>query len=234
MAYAFSVSVTSVLFETYLMMILVHSKACLYLVVITLVRLSVMEFLTEGNQCNFDINVVGPYRVTHMDPAPDELHEGKVIAQQIKQLVLDNTYAICGKIFNYRINTSESLLQNLYDFFHSLLYTKMHLYYSPQYGFSFWPNQLGFVFLKEMDIFFKNKNKLHIFFEDFITETTTFVRYHNQYRFDYMFGGKFKLQFIKNCVSSLIAFGDSIGIKWLMVSLLRSTFDMLYIRKLSV
>ena len=88
---------------------------------------------------------------------------------------------------------------------------------------------------------FINKNKdtygfidAYIFFKDYITETTTFVRYHNQYRFDYMFGGKFKLQFIKNCVSSLIAFGDSIGIKWLMVSLLRSTFDMLYIRKLSV
>lgn len=225
-------------FDMYLMMMLVHSMGCLYFVVVfitlILLLLSVMQFLSEGNQCNLqNIQFVGPYHVTHEEPTQEELQHGKRQTHRLLQLLLDNTYVICGKIFNYRVNKSESFLQNLHDFFSILIYRKLHFYYSPQYGFSFWPNELGFISLKAIDVFFQEESMLHVFFEDYITETTTFVRYHNQYRFDYMFGEAFRLQFIKKCISSLIEFGDSLGIKWLMISCIRSALDMLYIRRLS-
>ena len=52
----------------------------------------------------------------------------------------------------------------------------MELYYSPNYGCSFWPKQLGFFQSKKVQQIFEKENEkfLHIFFGDYTHETTTF------------------------------------------------------------
>ena len=76
------------------------------------------QFLSEGNQCNFqNITKVHPYTSTHDEPSDEEIRQGCIDTQRICRIILENAYVICGQIFNYRIQTSEKFIQNLYDFF---------------------------------------------------------------------------------------------------------------------
>jgi len=186
-------------------------------------------FLVESNQCNVNnIKYVGPYHTTHAEPTADEIAYGKQLAHEVMQFILDHTYQICGQLFNYRVHTSESFIQNLYEFFYIIMYTKFKFCYSPQYGFTLWPSTLGFVTLQEMTTLMKEK--LHILFEDYITETTTFVRYHYECRFNTIFQS-YKLTFLKAVVQSLITFGASMHRKHLMTDCIKSALNMIYTTK---
>ncbi len=187
-------------------------------------------FLSESNQCNVaNIKYVGPYRTTHEEPTNEELQNGIELAHALMKTVVANSYKICGQLFNYRVHTSESFIQNLYEFFYILMYAKFQLCFSPQYGFSLWPTALGFVKLQEVKDLLQNR--LHIFFEDYITETTTFIRYHYECRFNYIFQS-YKMLFLKQVVAALIQFGASISRQQLMTNCIKSALNMIYTTKI--
>ena len=54
---------------------------------------------------------------------------------------------------------------------------------------------LGFIRFAELEKILHEKP--YIFFEDFISETTSFVTYHYDYRFDYFFDHSFRMKFVK-------------------------------------
>ena len=76
--------------------------------------------LLQGQRSNFaNIKFIGPYVSIHQEPSEKELFEGKQQAIKIRDIFLDKTYVhdFTKKIFCYRIDKSDSLIQNLYDFF---------------------------------------------------------------------------------------------------------------------
>ena len=187
------------------------------------------NFLSESNQCNFNkLKYVGPYRSNHAEPTAEEIAYGEKVAHEIMEFLLQHTYNLCGKVFNYRVDTSESLIQNLYEFFYTLLYTKFKFCYSPNYGFTLWPGTLGFIRIDGVSSLVKDK--LHILFEDYITETTTFVRYHYECRFNTIFQS-YKIPFLKAVMHSLIQFGASIGRQQLITDCIKSALNMIYTSK---
>ena len=187
------------------------------------------NFLSESNQCNFNkLKYVGPYRTTHAEPTAEEIAYGEKLGHEIMHFLLQHTYNLCGKVFNYRVDTSESLIQNLYEFFYTLLYTKFKFCYSPNYGFTLWPGTLGFIRIDGVSSLVKDK--LHILFEDYITETTTFVRYHYECRFNTIFQS-YKIPFLKAVMHSLIQFGASIDRKLLITDCIKSALNMIYTSK---
>ena len=193
-------------------------------------------FLCEGQRCNFnDFRNVRPFQTKHEEPTMEEMEDGFLLAQKIATIFLEAAYSICGQIFNYRVHSTDGFIQNLYEFFFILIHNKMQLYYSPNYGCSFWPKQLGFFQLKKVQQIFEKENEkfLHIFFSDYTHETTTFLRYHHHCRYNSLFSGAFKKLFLKGMIESLIVFGNSIGRGNLVRSCIHSALQLLYIRRLA-
>ena len=144
-----------------------------------------MTFIfVEGNKCNhIDIKKLRPYEGTHKEPSRDEFFAANALVKKYISRYLNSrhfTNAFIKQLFRYRIKTRESLVQNLVEFF-SIILKKSCFVYSPNKGIAFWPLELGFVRDEYLEHHFKNKE--HIFFGDFITETTTFLRFHFKFRF---------------------------------------------------
>lgn len=189
------------------------------------------KFLQEGRRSNFQkIEHIGPYKAMHTEPTEEEVEAGCEQAYAIKRLLLSKDYveSFCGQIFNYRINISESLIENLYEFFFVLLYKDINLHYSPQFGVSLWVHQFGFQRYKPLENILQKKT--YIFFQDYIFENSTFIRYHYEYRFDTVFDFSFRKAFLHRVTHTLLAFADAMGRKYLFASCLRNALNMIEIK----
>ena len=83
--------------------------------------------MIKGQRSNFkNLTHIGPYHSIHDEPSQNDLQQGFINATKIKNILLSTDYIhfFTSNIFNYRINKSEGLIQNLYDFFAILLKKK--------------------------------------------------------------------------------------------------------------
>ena len=192
-----------------------------------------MNFI-EGKRSNFNnLDFIGPYHSIHEEPGQEDILLGKANAKRIKELILSDDYihAFTSQVFSYRINKSESLIHNFYEFFSILMKKEMKLYYSPNYGFSLFVFDLGFYSYDKVEKILNEKT--YIYFEDYITETTSFIRYHYDYRYNHMFDHAFRLKFIKKVVADILNFSNTIQRKYLVSSCIECALNMLHIKATS-
>ena len=81
-------------------------------------------------------------------------------------------YVYISQILRYRVAKNESLMENLYKFLYLIKKKPIQFTYSPQYGLSLWPHDVGFQHIPAMEKYLHAAP--HHFFADYITETTTF------------------------------------------------------------
>lgn len=190
--------------------------------------------LLQGQRSNFNnLKFIGPYVSIHQEPSEQELLEGKQQAIKIRDIFLSTTYVhdFTKKIFCYRIDKSDSLIQNLYDFFVILLKKPIQLYYSPHFGFALWVFDLGFCRYDPIcNILEKNT---YVYFEDYITETTSFIRYHYDFRYNFIFKDEFRKQFICLVIQDLLKFSASLGRKDLMASCIECALNTIFMKSYS-
>jgi hypothetical protein len=188
-------------------------------------------FLDEAKHFNLSHHDhVGPYHSMHTEPNEEEIEFGYEQACKIRDMLLTDDFveSFCSQVFSYRINTSASLIQNLYEFFLIVLYRKMQLYFSPQFGFTLWVFQLGFQRYPPIEKILKEKT--YIYFQDYIFENSTFIRYHYEHRYDSLFDFNFRKQFLKKVINRLVAFSDRMGRKYLFSSCLECALNMIEIK----
>ena len=170
------------------------------------------NFLPEGNRCNFeDLKIYGPFQCSYAEPTPEQQQQCYEVVLRLQNILLGeqciNHY--CGKIFNYRIGKATSLVKNLYDFFFVILVKEVKFTYSPQFGINLWPGQLGYTRCPEAEELLHSH--VSLVFGDYITETTTFLRYHIKFRYNHIFDNKFRKLFLQKTIASLLHFAISIG-----------------------
>ena len=190
-----------------------------------------MDIFIKGQRSNFDeLQHIGPYHSIHDEPSPEELSLGNEQSIKINNIFLSDDFVhhFVSNIFSYRINKSESVIQNFYEFFTILLKKKKSLYYSPQFGISLWVYDLGFIKYEPLESILSENT--YVYFEDYITETTTFVRYHYEYRYDNMWNYSFRILFAKKVMRELLKFGKSIKREFLISSCIECALNMLEIR----
>ena len=108
--------------------------------------------------------------MTYAEPTLNQLKDLEKDLQHIIDALLDDdhVYKYCSTLFNYRIRKAESLVKNLYLFFHTILYQTVHFTYSPQFGINLWPGHLGYSRNAKIEAILKQKESL--FFTDFISD----------------------------------------------------------------
>lgn len=168
-------------------------------------------FLPEATQCNFeDLKVYGPFQVSYDEPSHTQLRDlhrkvETIITSLLTEEIID---AFCKQIFNYRIKKAVSFVKNLYDFFFILLYQPVKFTYSPQFGITLWPGKLAYVRLPTIETLIQPN--VSLLFMDYITETTTFLRYHIKFRFNKKFNSAFRKQFCRKVIKTLLIFSSKI------------------------
>lgn len=191
-------------------------------------------FLPEGNRCNFEkLKIYGPCTMSYDEPAPNELQKIQKDALLIKEMLLDdiNVYKYCGSLFNYRIGKAESFVKNLYILFNTILLHDVQFTYSPQFGINLWPGHLGYFRNKEIEE--KVQTNVSLLFTDFITETTTFLRYHIKFRYNHMFHHGFKKIYILKVIKALLYFASTVNKVCVMQHSIENALNLILINKMT-
>jgi len=123
------------------------------------------------------------------------------VAQKFTASLLTKDFAkrFCGEIFYYRLH--EGLVATLRQFFRALLFEPFHLICSPQFGTALSKPLLGFQTTLRCEEFLRSPE---LYFEDYISETTTFVTFHMKYKFDAMFDSAFRVALCRRCIEVLL------------------------------
>jgi len=190
------------------------------------------NFLPEGNRCNFEtLQIYGPCQMTYAEPTPYQIEElEKEVGNIINILLTDEyVYNYCATLFNYRIGKAQSLVKNLYLLFETILSRDVNFTYSPQFGINLWPGHLGYFKNELIENIIRSKESL--FFTDFITETTTFLRYHIKFRFNNYFGLSFKKKFIFKITHALLLFAAKIHKLHVMQHSIINALDLIIINR---
>lgn len=168
-------------------------------------------FLPEATRCNFeDLKVYGPFKASYKDPSKEQMQQlhstvDNIISSLLTPSIVDS---FCKQIFSYRIAKAQSFVKNIYDFLHIILYKPVTFTYSPQFGINLWPGKLSYVRIPVIEALLQPL--VSLLFMDYITETTTFLRYHIKFRFDNMFNACFKKQFCRQVIECLLTFASSL------------------------
>lgn len=190
-------------------------------------------FLPEATQCNFeDLKVYGPFQVSYDEPLEHELQElyktvDSIISSILTQKVVNS---FCKQIFNYRIVKAESFIKNIFDFLYILLYKPVKFTYSPQFGINLWPGKLSYVRLPTIEKMIQPH--VSLLFMDYITETTTFLRYHIKFRFNQKFDISFRKKFCRQVIQSLLMFSVSIKKMHTMKTGIQNALELIQIHQL--
>ena len=190
-------------------------------------------FLPEATQCNFeDLKVYGPFQVSYDEPLEHELEElYKMVDSIISSILTEKVVnSFCKQIFNYRIVKAESFIKNIFDFLHILLYKPVKFTYSPQFGINLWPGKLSYVRLPTIEEMIQPH--VSLLFMDYITETTTFLRYHIKFRFNQKFDISFQKKFCKQVIQCLLKFSISIRKLHTMKTGIQNALELIQIHQL--
>lgn len=169
-------------------------------------------------------------RLVHEEPSVGEKNRAKQTARDFAAFICGKgNYVYISQILRYRVAKNESLMENLYKFLYLIKKKPVQFTYSPQYGLSLWPHDVGFQHIPAMEKYLHAAP--HHFFADYITETTTFLVYHIDFRFEDIFDKLFRETFLRQSIKNLLLVGVELGRSRLVQSVIKSSLLMLSINE---
>lgn len=188
--------------------------------------------MLQASQCNYkQCHEVKEQRIVHDEPTAQDK---KTAREEMKSFLA----YLCGKgnpkfvsqLFRYRLAEKDSFMENLYKFVYLIQKKKIQFTYSPQYGISLWPHDVGFQRMPEIEASLQESS--HFFFNDYITETTTFLTYHIDFRFMDLFDQNFRYTFLKRSIETLLRVAYLMHRSKLLQDMLKSSLLMLAINEI--
>lgn len=129
-----------------------------------------------------------------------------------------------GQVLRYRLGQNDSLMENVYVLINLILKTPISFVYCREYGISLWPMDIGF---QKVDTLEKALEKApNCYFDDYISETTTFLVYHTKFRFPEVFNDEFRRAFYRQSLTTLLKFGKKCKRLRLLYAIIRSSILM--------
>ena len=170
-------------------------------------------------------------RLVHEEPTTEEKHMARSRAADFAAFLCGaGNHVFVSQILRYRVAKDESLMENLYKFLYLVKKKTIQFTYSPQYGLSLWPHDVGFQRIEAMERSLQANP--HHFFSDYITETTTFLLYHIDFRFPEIFNDAFREAFLLQSIRNLLRVGIRLDRSELLRSVLKSSLLMLRINEI--
>lgn len=171
-------------------------------------------------------------RLSHAEPSAHEKAKAKECMRSFAEFLCTeagNEFYL-GQILRYRIGKTDSLMENVYVLFNLILKTPVKFVYSSEYGIALWPHQIGFQHCPKLEK--ELEQSPNCFFDDYISETTTFLVFHTLFRFPELFEKQFRRAFYKQTLHTLLKIGKACERIKLVQAIIRSSILMHQINEL--
>ena len=189
--------------------------------------------MLEASRINYrQSHEVKEQRLSHAEPSLEEKTKAKREMQLFAEFLCTeagNEYYL-AQVLRYRIGKTDSLMENVYHLFNLILKTPIEFVYSSEYGIGLWPHSLGFQRLPQLEKMLEASP--NCFFDDYISETTTFLVFHTVFRFPEVFGKSFRIAFYHQSMHTLLKFGKCCKRLRLIEAIIRSSILMHQINEL--
>ena len=192
-----------------------------------------MADLFEASRINYEtVDEVGEQHLVHKEPTGEERDLAEALIMEFASFLCSpqGNMAFLSQILRYRVANSDSLMENVYVFINIILKKKIFFTFSPQYGVSLWPHDVGFQRFKGLEKHIAEAP--HHFFNDFLSETTTFIVYHVDFRFDDIFDTTFRQEFFRQSLATILKLGAKQKRLNLVKSIIKSSLLMHQINEL--
>lgn len=165
-------------------------------------------------------------RLSHAEPSHLDKAKAKAFMHSFAEFICTETgnEFFLGQILRYRVGKTDSLMENVYVFLNLILKTQINFVYCREYGISLWPYDIGF----QRNAVIENKleESPHWFFDDYISETTTFLVFHTDFRFPEVFANAFRQNFYQQSIHTLLKLGKACNRLYLVQAIVRSSILM--------
>lgn len=183
--------------------------------------------MLEASRINYQrSHEVKEQRLSHEDPSEAEKRNAKAFVQSFADFLCTeagNEFYL-GQVLRYRLGQNDSLMENVYVLLNLILKTPIFFVYCREYGVALWPNEIGF---QKVDVLEEALEKSpNCYFDDYISETTTFLVYHTKFRFPEIFGDEFRRAFFRQSLTTLLKFGKQCKRLRLLFAIIRSSILM--------
>ncbi len=183
--------------------------------------------MLEASRINYrQSHEVREQRLEHEEPSLSEKHAARECMLEFSNFLTTEAgnHALLSQVLRYRLSQNDSLMENLYSLVYLILKKPIEFTLSPQYGVSLWPHDIGFQRLPALETLLLKAP--HHYFDDYLTETTTFVLFHTDFRFPDVFGHAFRGRFLEQSMRTLLRFGKSMRRLNLVKTILRCSLQM--------
>ena len=143
--------------------------------------------------------------VSHEEPTALEAREARQVIQEFARYLIsrEGNFHFISQLLKYQLCRDESIVSNIYTLLYLLQKKKTQLTYSSAFGLSIWPKATGFQRVLWLEK--KIKDAPHHYFNDYISETTTFLTFHVDNRNADVFEDKiFRYAFLRETLRSLL------------------------------
>ena len=183
--------------------------------------------MLETSRINYQqSHEVKEQRLSHAEPDELEKEKARELMQSFADFLCTETgnEFFLGQILRYRLGKTDSLMENVYVLFNLILKTPIDFVYSSEYGITLWPQMVGF---QRVPVLERELSQApHCFFDDYISETTTFIVFHTDFRFPDVFGNAFRRLFYRQSIATLLKFGKICKRLRLVQAIIRSSITM--------
>ena len=165
-------------------------------------------------------------RLSHAEPSQLEKTKARKYMQSFAEFLCTergNEFFL-GQVLRYRLGQNDSLMENVYVLFNLILKTPIDFVYCDEYGIGLWPHDIGFQRIPVLEKWLKERPNWA--FDDYISETTTFLVFHTDFRFSDIFQKEFRRAFYRQSITTLLKFGKSCKRLRLVQTIIRSSILM--------
>jgi hypothetical protein len=166
--------------------------------------------------------------VSHDEPSLLEAREARQVIQEFARYLIsrEGNFHFISQLLKYQLCRDESIVSNIYTLLYLLQKKKTQLTYSTTFGVGLWPNATGFQRIPWLEK--KIKAVPHHYFNDYISETTTFLTFHIENRNADVFEEKvFRYAFLRETLRSLLLVAKEMDRTDLMCSVLKCSLEMI-------
>ena len=189
--------------------------------------------MLKASRINYErSHEVKEQRLTHAEPSPPEKAEARECMKSFADFLCttQGNHFFLGQILRYRLSQNDSLMENVYTLLNLILKTPIDFVYCAEYGVGLWPHHIGFQRVPVLEE--ELEQAPHCFFDDYISETTTFLVFNTDFRFPEIFGPEFRRAFYRQALRTLLVVGLDMKRLRLVQSIIRSSILMHRINEL--
>lgn len=183
--------------------------------------------MLEASRINYQgLHEVKEQRLSHEEPSDFDKEKAKALMLSFSKFLCTEAgnEFLLGQILRYRIGKTDSLMENIYVFLDLILKTPIEFVYSKEYGIALWPHDIGFQRHEELEK--ELESAANCYFDDYISETTTFLVFHTDFRFPEVFDSAFRRSFYRQSLHTLLKFGKHCKRLHLVEAIIRSSILM--------